>query len=71
MIRLILIALFLLIYFIFSIPMFLIETIIGCINKNAKIKSSQWLVCQLGFKPILFLSGVRLKMFPQIRRCCM
>lgn len=60
MIRLILIALFLIVYFIFSIPMFLIEIIIGWINKDAKVKSSQWIVCQLGFKPILFISGVHL-----------
>ena len=60
MIRLIFIILFLILYFIFSIPMFLIETIIGWINKEAKVKSSQWVVCKLGFKPILFLSGVKL-----------
>ena len=60
MIRLILVALFLLVYFIFSIPMFLIELIVGRFSKSAKAKSSQWIVCNLGFKPILFLSGVRL-----------
>ena len=60
MIRLILVALFLFIYCIVSIPLYLIELIVGLFSKNAKVKSSQWIVCKLGFKPILFLSGVRL-----------
>lgn len=60
MIRFILVALFLLIYFIVSIPLFLIELIIGLFSKSAKSKSSQWIVCNLGFKPILALCGVRL-----------
>ena len=60
MIRLILIALFLIVYCLLSIPVCLIELIIGLFSKNAKVKSSQWLVCQLGFKPILALSGLRL-----------
>ena len=44
MIRFILVALFLLIYFIVSIPLFLIELIVGLFSKNAKARSSQWIV---------------------------
>lgn len=60
MIRLILLLLFLLIYFIVSIPLFLIEYVIGRFNNNAKVKSSQWIVCKLGFKPIMAIAGIRL-----------
>lgn len=60
MIRLVLLVLFLLIYFIVSIPLFVIEHIIGHFNIHAKVKSSQWIVCKLGFKPIMAISGVRL-----------
>lgn len=58
MIRLILIAIFLLIYIIISIPMFAIEYLIGKINKRAKDISSLRFV-QGAFKCILFLAGVR------------
>lgn len=58
MLRLIIVALFLLIFFIFSIPMFGIEWIIGKINKRAKDISSLRIV-QWAFKCVLFLSGVK------------
>lgn len=58
MIRLILIAIFLLIYIIISIPMFAIEYLIGKINKRAKDISSLRFV-QGAFNCILFLAGVR------------
>lgn len=60
MIRLIILALFLLIYFIVSIPLFLIESVIGLFSKKAKVKSSQWIVCKLGFKSVMAISGVHL-----------
>ena len=56
--RLILVALFLLIYFIASIPLFGIEWIIGKFNKRAKDISSLRIV-QFGFKAILFISGTK------------
>lgn len=56
MIRLILVVLFLLIFFILSIPVFLIQWIIGKFNPHAKDISSLRIV-QGAFKIILFLSG--------------
>ena len=60
MIRLVIIVIFLVVFFLFSIPMFGIEWIIGKINKRAKDISSLRIV-QWAFKVILFLSGVRTK----------
>ncbi|BCJ92507.1 1-acyl-sn-glycerol-3-phosphate acyltransferase [Anaerocolumna cellulosilytica] len=54
----ILVGLFLLIFFIISIPLFLIETIIGKINPHMKVKSSQAIVVG-AFKIILFICGIR------------
>lgn len=59
MIRFILVAIFLVIFFLISIPLYLIEIIIGKFNMNAKTKSSQWIVVQ-AFRIVIFLSGVRL-----------
>lgn len=56
--RTILVVLFLLIYAIISIPLYLIEFIIGKINPRAKVRSSQFLVV-CAFKVILFLSGTK------------
>lgn len=58
MVRLILAAIFLLIYFIVSIPIFLVELIIGKINRRARDISSLRIV-QFGFKGILFLAGTK------------
>lgn len=58
MIRLILVALFLFVYFIVSIPLFAIEWIIGKINRRARDISSLRIV-QFGFKGILFFSGTK------------
>lgn len=58
MIRLILVAIFLLIYFIFCIILFPLEWIIGKFNKRAKDISSLRLI-QWVFKVILFISGVK------------
>lgn len=58
--RTILVGLFLLIFFIISIPLFLLEIIIGKISKKAKIKSSQTIVV-FAFRCIMLLSGIRKK----------
>jgi len=58
MIRLFLVVLFLAIFFIISIPMFIIEWIIGKFNHNAKSVSSLCIV-QIIFKIILFICGTR------------
>lgn len=59
MIRLVLVFLFLLVFFIISIPLFLIEEIIGKFNMDFKNHSSLKIV-QTAFKIIMKLSGVRL-----------
>lgn len=59
MIRLILIALFLILYLLFSIPILAIEWLIAKKNRRAADISSLRIV-QWAFKVILFLSGVRL-----------
>ena len=60
MIRLLVIALFLIVFFIFSIPLYLIEWLIGKMNPHARDISSLRIV-QGAFKIILFLSGCKLK----------
>ena len=59
MIRLLVIALFLIVFFIFSIPLYLIEWLIGKMNPHARDISSLRIV-QGAFKIILFLSGCKL-----------
>ncbi len=59
MIRLILTLLFLLLFFIISIPVFLVEFIVSKINKQAADMSSLKIV-QAAFKCVAFFSGVRL-----------
>lgn len=56
--RLILIVLFLLIFFIISIPLFIIEYIIGKFNRRAQVASSQRTVVA-AFHVVLFLAGVK------------
>lgn len=56
--RLILAGLFLLIFFIISIPLYLIELIIGRFNHRAMVASSQKIVVG-AFHIILFISGVK------------
>lgn len=56
--RLILIVLFLLLFFIISIPLFLIEFIIGKFNRRAQVASSQRIVV-MAFHVVLFLAGVK------------
>ncbi len=59
MIRLILIGIFLLLFFIVSLPLFVIEWIIGKFNPDLKNRSSQAIV-QTAFKIIIFLAGTKL-----------
>ena len=59
MIRIFLIAVFLIVFFILSIPVFLIEWIIGKFNPRARDISSLRIV-QGAFKIVIFLSGVKL-----------
>lgn len=56
--RLIIIIFFLLIFFIISIPLFLIEFIIGRISRHAQVASSQKIVA-MAFRILLFLAGVK------------
>ena len=60
MIRLLVIALFLVVFFIFSIPLYLIEWLVGKVNPHARDISSLRIV-QGAFKIILFLSGCKVK----------
>lgn len=57
--RTVIVALFLLIFVIFSIPMFFIEWIIGKFNMEAKQKSSLAIV-KWAFRVIIFLSGIKM-----------
>ncbi len=59
MIRLILVLLFLLCYFIISIPVMLIELVVGLFSEKAK-KNSTFRYVQWGFHCVLFLSGTKL-----------
>ncbi len=59
MIRLIILILFLTIFFLLSIPIYVIEWIIGKINMNARHKSSRCIVAG-AFRICLFISGVKI-----------
>lgn len=57
--RTILVILFLIVFYIISIPLYLVEYIIGKFNPHAKVASSQFIVtCAL--RCILFLSGTKM-----------
>ncbi|MDF2473851.1 MAG: hypothetical protein K0R21_1633 [Anaerocolumna sp.] len=56
--RTIAIGIFLFVFFIISIPLFLVETIIGKINPHAKVKSSQAVVVW-ALNGMLFISGTK------------
>lgn len=60
MIRLICIILFLIIFFTLSIPIYLIEWIIGKININARHRSSRFIIFN-AFRICLFISGVKIQ----------
>lgn len=57
--RFVLVLLFLILFFIISIPLFLLEYLIGKFNHRAKVASSQKIVVWV-FRIILFLSGVKI-----------
>lgn len=57
--RIIIVGIFVLIFVIFSLPLFFIEWIIGKINMEAKQKSSLAIIKWV-FKVILFLSGIKM-----------
>jgi 1-acyl-sn-glycerol-3-phosphate acyltransferase len=56
--RLIFVVLFLIVFFIISIPLFLIEYIIGKFNRHAMVASSQKIVVA-AFNIVLLISGVK------------
>lgn len=60
MFRLLGIILFLIIFFILSIPVYLIEWILGKCNVKAKNNSSKFIV-SIAFRICLFIAGVRIK----------
>ncbi len=57
--RTLLVALFLIVFYIISIPLYLIEYIIGKFNPHAKVRSSQFIVSH-ALRCILFLSGTKM-----------
>lgn len=59
MIRLVILVLFLIVFFILSIPVFLVEWLLGKCNMKARDKSSKWIVSH-AFKVCLFISGVKI-----------
>lgn len=59
MIRLTLILLFLIVFFLVSIPVFLVEWILEKVNRNACYKSSKWIV-RKAFQVCLFFSGTKI-----------
>lgn len=58
--RTIAIAIYLLIFSVLSIPCHLSFFLLGLINKRAKAICSQVVVCNIGFRVILFLAGVHI-----------
>lgn len=58
--RTLLVGIYLILYTIISIPLFLMLFVTGKFNPGAKAVISQKIVVNLGFRPILFLSGVKL-----------
>ncbi|MDD7403821.1 MAG: lysophospholipid acyltransferase family protein [Butyribacter sp.] len=58
--RLLLVAIYLILYTIISIPLYLVMFIIGKINPQKRAVIAQKIVNTIGFRPILFLSGVKL-----------
>lgn len=58
--RTLVVGIYLVLYTIISIPLFLILFVAGRFNPKAKAVISQKIVVNLGFRPILFISGVKL-----------
>lgn len=59
MIRLLLIILFLIVFFLLSIPVYLVEWVLGKINIDLRTRSSYFIV-RYAFKIVLFLSGAKI-----------
>ena len=57
--RTIMVALYLLIFAVLSVPFYLLFLLLGLVNSRARAVCSQAVVCNLGFRVMLFLSGVR------------
>lgn len=57
--RLILVLVFLVVFFILSIPVFLVELLIGHFNHRSMVASSQFIVVN-AFRIVLFISGVKM-----------
>ena len=70
MIRTILVLLFLLCFFIISIPLYLIEAIIGHFDIHKKERSS-FVIVTTALKIIIWLSGIHLKKSQRISRSSM
>lgn len=58
MIRVILVALYLVLYFILFLPLMLVEFILRKFNMHASVTSSQWFV-KINFKIVLWLAGTK------------
>ncbi len=58
--RLFIIAIYLILYTIFSIPLFVFMYFLGKVNPKKKEIIAQKIVIHCGFRPILFISGVKL-----------
>lgn len=58
--RTLVVGIYLILYTIISIPLFLILFVVGMMNARNKAVLSQKIVINLGFRPILFISGVKL-----------
>lgn len=67
MIRFILVSIYLFLYLILSIPAMFITWLIGRFNRKAGDVSSLWIVNHLGFRPIQFFAGVRVKVIGRDR----
>lgn len=60
MLRITLVMAFLVVFFTLSIPVFLLEWILGKINMNVRTKTSYFIV-HIAFKIVLFISGTHIK----------
>lgn len=58
--RLVIVAIYLILFTIVSLPLFLLYYVVGKFNPQKKAIWSQKFVVNIGFKPILWLSGVKL-----------
>lgn len=58
--RTLMVGLYLLFYGILSFPMYVVLFVVGLFDKRAKAVASQKIVIHLGFRPLLFISGIKL-----------